>query len=115
MPARSGPLSAGDVVEVVGMVGVVLVLVPSDGVVVVVTPPHEQALQESLPQAPSPASHASPPPGSKIPSPQVLNEARNGFKMPDDLAVKVADIRWHSSVMKPERVAFPRKAGHDFQ
>jgi hypothetical protein len=110
------------VVEVVGMVGVVVVLPPGTVVplgavvVVVVAPPalHAHALQRS-PHGPSPASHSSPPDSSQMPSPQRLSVARNGFTMPADFAVNVPVNDRHCSMIVPVRIALPSTPGHDFQ
>jgi hypothetical protein len=90
MPARSGPASVVVVVDVVGRAGVVLLVVAPPAVVllvvappglvmvvVVVAPVHVHASQ-SAPHGPTPASHASPAPGSQTPSPQTLSDATMG-------------------------------------
>jgi hypothetical protein len=102
------------VVEPPGSVVELGPVVPAPVVVVVTPEPaHVHALQRS-PHGPRPASHASPASGSQIPSPQELSEARNGRTMPAVLAVNVAAIAWHPSVIEPTSVALPVIEGHDF-
>jgi hypothetical protein len=90
-------------------------VVPVAVVVVVAAPGHVQdAVLQRSPHGPNPASHCSPPSGSHTSSPQRLENAMKGARIPADLAVKVAANRPHSSVIQPVRTALPLNPAHDF-